>query len=171
MRAVLPVLMLLAPTPAAAMTLESPDLKPGAPIPKAQVYPRCGGENRSPALAWSGAPPATKSFVVTMIDQSVRPALWSHWILVDLPPGVTRLPGGLTATPAGARTIAGNFGDPRYDGPCPPEGSGVHRYEVTVWAMPQARFDAQPDGDARVLQEALIKQSLAHATIAGTAGR
>jgi phosphatidylethanolamine-binding protein (PEBP) family uncharacterized protein len=75
----------------AAMTLSSADLKPGATISSAQIYPRCGGENISPQLSWSGAPAGTKSFVLTMIDTSVKPAQWSHWVVVDIPATATSL--------------------------------------------------------------------------------
>ena len=68
----------------------------------------------------------TKSFVLTMIDVSVKPSQWSHWIVVGLPPDATSLARGTKALPAGAAAIASNFGDANYDGPCPPNGTGVH---------------------------------------------
>src|SRR5215469_3904738 len=120
---------------ASAMELTSPDVAANAPIPTAQVYTRCGGQNISPQLSWSGAPAATKSFVVTMIDLSVKPALWSHWIIVGIPPATTTLARNLGAPPPGAQAVVTNFGDSAYDGPCPPAGTGVHRYQITVWAM------------------------------------
>ena len=86
---------------AAALELSSPDIKEGAQIAKEQVYTRCGGSNASPALFWSGAPAGTKSFAVTAIDLSVKPNEWSHWIVVDLPPGATSLGKG-ASLPQGA---------------------------------------------------------------------
>jgi hypothetical protein len=162
------MLALAAPTAAAAMTLASKNIKPGAPIAAAHIYPRCGGQNRSPELAWSGAPAGTKSFVVTAIDTSVKPNFWSHWVVVDLPPTTSRLPAAVAQLPKGARSVAGNFGDPGYAGPCPPKGSGVHNYEFTVWALPTPRFEAAPDANARELAQRLQKAALAHATVIGT---
>jgi phosphatidylethanolamine-binding protein (PEBP) family uncharacterized protein len=78
----------------AAMFLASADLEPGAAIAPAQIYPRCGGENISPQLSWGGAPRGTRSFVLTMIDTSVRPAQWSHWVVADIPADVTSLARG-----------------------------------------------------------------------------
>jgi Raf kinase inhibitor-like YbhB/YbcL family protein len=153
---------------AAGMTLASTDLKPGQPIAPAHIYTRCAGQNRSPELAWSGAPPGTRSFVVTAIDTSKQPNFWSHWIVVDLPPSTTRLPAAVTQLPKGARVVTNNFGEAGYSGPCPPKGSGVHNYEFTVWAMPTPRFDAAPDANAKALAERLQRTALAHATIVGT---
>jgi hypothetical protein len=153
------------------MTLQSPDIKPGAAIAQAQIYPRCGGANISPELAWSGAPKAARSLAVTMIDQDVAPAAWSHWILVDIPPSVDRLPRGLKQPPAGARGVVSNFGAAGYAGPCPPAGSGTHHYEITVWALPVDHLDVAADANARELQTRLLKQSIAHASLSGTVQR
>jgi Raf kinase inhibitor-like YbhB/YbcL family protein len=154
--------------PAAALTIASSDFADGTPIPVAHNYPRCGGQNVSPALAWSGAPAGTRSFVLTMIDVSVKPSGWSHWIVVDLPVSATGLAHGTAALPAPARAVASNFGDLYYDGPCPPKGTGVHRYEFTLWAMPGPAPAIAPDAKATDLAEMLAKAALAHATIAGT---
>ena len=68
--------------------------------------------NRNPDLAWSGAPPGTRSFAVSCIDPDVPsrgddvnqagkvvpadlPRVdFCHWALVDLPPSVTSLARG-----------------------------------------------------------------------------
>ena len=51
-----------------AMTVTSPDIKPGGKIADEQVFNGwdCTGQNVSPALSWSGAPKDTKSFAVSM---------------------------------------------------------------------------------------------------------
>jgi Raf kinase inhibitor-like YbhB/YbcL family protein len=153
--------------PALPLTLTSRDLTPGAQMPTAHIYPRCGGQNLSPEVAWSGAPVATRSFVLTMIDMDVKPALWSHWVVVDLPASAISLPRGVKALPAGAHAVASNFGE-GYNGPCPPPGSGVHHYRLTVWAMPGARFAAKPDQPADDLMAKLSAATLAHASLTTT---
>lgn len=162
--------LLLVATPAAAGALhvESKDFKDGAALPTAHIYPRCGGENISPDIHWSGVPDAARSLVVTMIDVSVKdPKGWTHWIVVDLAPSTTELPRGLAELPVGAKAVQSNFGDLKYAGPCPPPGTGTHRYEFTVWAMPApvtAIPANMPAADVPVL---LSKTAQAHATIAG----
>ncbi len=159
----------LASTPvAAAMQLTSADIKDGAPIPAAQIYPRCGGQNISPQLSWSGAPKATKSFVLTMIDTNVPPSNWSHWIVVDIAPNVTVLARGAQSMPHGAKVIVSNFGDGFYDGPCPPKGTGVHHYQITIWAMPQATTEIVADAKATEVDKTLQGLALDKATLTGT---
>ena len=156
----------LAATPAlAAMAITSADLPPGAPMPAKHIYPRCGGQNVSPALAWSGAPAGTRSLVLTMIDMDVAPALWSHWIVVDLPAASTGLQQGVKALPPPAHAIVSNFGDAAYDGPCPPNGSGIHHYQFTIWAMKAATTDLPKDAKAPDLIATLTAGSLAHAQL------
>ena len=67
------LLFLMTGTASAAMSLTSTDIRSGGIIPTPHIYPRCGGENISPALSWSGAPSGTKSFVLTMVDVDVKP--------------------------------------------------------------------------------------------------
>ena len=151
--------------PALALTLTSRDLTPGAAMPARHVYPRCGGQNVSPALAWSGAPAGAKSLVLTMIDLDVKPALWSHWIVVDLPVSSAGLPQGAKALPAPAKGVVSNFGDPTYDGPCPPQGSGLHHYQFTIWAMRAATTNLPADAKAPDVIATLTAGSLAHAAL------
>ena len=157
--------------PAAAMELRSADLASGAEIGAAQIYPRCGGSNVSPQLSWSGAPVATKSYVLTMIDVDVKPSRWSHWIVADLPPATTSLARGASVFPLGSRIAQSNFGDPYYDGPCPPAGSGVHHYQIAIWAMPHATTTIAPDAKATDLLAMLAHEALTSATLTGWVAR
>jgi Raf kinase inhibitor-like YbhB/YbcL family protein len=160
--------MLLSASPAvAAMSLTSSDIQSGAEIQAAHIYPRCGGENISPQLSWRGAPAGTKSFALTMIDISVKPSQWSHWIVVDLPADATSLARGAKAYPGNARAIPSNFGDAYYDGPCPPNGTGVHEYRITIWALPTPTISVAPDTRAIDLDSRLSKLALGHAALTG----
>lgn len=160
------ILTLACASPAlAAMTLSSHDLTPGGTIAPKHIYPRCGGQNISPDLAWSGAPAAAKSLVLTMIDQDVKPHLWSHWVVVGLPPSAHGLVEGVKALPAGAHAVAGNFGEAAYAGPCPPHGSGVHRYTFAIWAMPTATVAVAADEKADALQARLSASAIDHASL------
>ncbi len=160
-------LVVLAGPAGAAMTLASPDIRPNGPIATAQIYPRCGGQNISPQLSWSGAPAGARSLVLTMIDLDVKPALWSHWIVVDLPPASSGLPRGVKQLPGGAAAVTGNFGDAAYDGPCPPGGTGVHRYQFTIWAMPAAKTVIAPDAKASDIAPRLARSALGQASLTG----
>lgn len=155
----------------AALQISSPDLRAGSPMPQANFYPRCGGRNVSPALAWKGVPKRAKSLVLTMIDLDPRPHQWSHWIVVGLPPSTAGLARGVHALPSGARAIAGNFGDAAYDGPCPPSGSGVHHYQITIWAFTGGPPLIPPNGPADALGVTLGRSAIDHASLTVTAQR
>jgi Raf kinase inhibitor-like YbhB/YbcL family protein len=161
------LLAMLTCTAALAMSLTSADISPGAAIAIPHIYPRCGGENISPALSWSGAPSGTKSFVLTMIDVDVKPDKWSHWVVVGLPSNVKSLPRGVTSLPGGAKVVMSNFGDAAYAGPCPPKGTGMHHYEFTIWALPTLTISLADDEKASTLNESLSKRAIDRASLVG----
>ena len=118
-------------------------------------------------MSWSGAPAGTKSFVLTMIDISVKPSQWSHWIVVDLPADATSLARVTKSYPGNAKAIPSNFGDAYYDGPCPPNGTGVHEYRLTIWALPIPTISFAADTKATDLDSKLSKVALGHAVLIG----
>ena len=158
---------LLAGAVSAAMSLTSTDIRSGSAIPLAHIYPRCGGENVSPNLSWSGAPSGTMSFVLTMIDVDVKPDGWSHWIVVGLPATSNALSRGAQSLPGGAKAVVSNFGDAAYAGPCPPKGTGVHHYQFTIWALSTANISLAPDEKATALTALLSKHALDRASLIG----
>jgi len=64
--------------------------------------------------------------------------------------------------------VAGNFGDAGYDGPCPPKGTGVHRYRFTIWAMLATATAIAPDAKAIDVNAILSRSAIDHASVTGT---
>ncbi len=131
--------------------LYSPEVRPGDFLPIWARASSAGGEDRSPTLSWSGAPPQTKSFVVTVFDPDAPTGsgYW-HWAVHDIPSSVTALPAdagdpdaGLL--PKGAITIANESRAERFEGAGPPPGDGDHRYVFTVSALDIERLEL-PEG-------------------------
>jgi Raf kinase inhibitor-like YbhB/YbcL family protein len=168
-------------------------------------------DNVSPALAWSDVPEGTRSLVVICCDPDVPsrgddvnqtdrevpadlPRVdFFHWVLVDLPTGLTGLAEGEfsrgfttrgksgPATLHGARHglndytgwFAGNpdmsgdyFG---YDGPFPPfNDSLVHRYVFTVYATDLERCPVEGSFTGAQVREAIEGHVLAQASLTGT---
>jgi Raf kinase inhibitor-like YbhB/YbcL family protein len=103
-----------------SMTLESTSVAHDEPIdlvhviatPTADGKAEMAGADRSPHLRWSGEPPGTRSFAISVVDPDVpadrtrmgveglsldhtEPRIdFAHWLVVDLPPDVHELPEG-----------------------------------------------------------------------------
>lgn len=159
-------------TAADALELTSPDMANGAAVAIAQVNSRCGGENRSPGLAWSGAPKGTQSYAVTMFDSDANGGrgFW-HWLVFDIPAAMQSLGGGLAraaALPNGMVQAANDFGSTGYGGACPPPGSGTHHYTVTVYALPVPRLPLDSNATASGVAAYLKSHALATATLIET---
>ena len=156
----------LGATDASALELSSPDITPGATLAPAQVYSECGGENVPPALSWSGAPAATKSFALTVFDPDAQGGWW-HWIVYDIPAAASSLAHG-TVSPAGAHLGRNDFGLKTYDGACPPPGSGTHHYLFKIWALATPSLPSDMDAKGETIGPYLEAHALASATLTAT---
>ena len=101
-----------------------------------RTNPPCPGENVSPPLQWSSAPPATKSFAVVMYDPDGGNGTGAvHWVAYDIPLSKTSLSEGEGSKPptdwVGGKTSSGSD---KYFGPCGPAGHSLHHYVITVIA-------------------------------------
>lgn len=163
--------LMLAATPAwAAMTVTSTNFTDGSAVAQAQVYGQCGGSNVSPALAWSGAPAGTKSYVITLYDPDGGDRGWYHWLVFNIPGATKSVPQG-GPMPADAVQATNDFGNKGYGGPCPPTGSGLHHYEFTVWAIDVNGLPFDETADGAVFKDFLKVHALDHATITPTLQR
>ena len=129
-----------------------------------QYYPEAGydfryGQEKSPPLAWTGAPDGTVSFALTMADPDVAAkdtvvgGRWIHWVIWNIPADVMELPEHIATTTEvasiGPNTRQGvnDYGNIGWSGPCPGENitaiqgsagrniSTAHKYTYTVYAL------------------------------------
>ena len=121
-----------------SLTIASTAFPANGAIPAAYT---CEGDDRSPPLAWSGAPPGTRSFALVVDDPDAPdPAAprmtWVHWVLFNIPADVSELAENVPPDKKlanGARHGMNDFRKYGYGGPCPP--SGTHRYYFKVFAL------------------------------------
>ncbi len=167
------------PAQATGFTLSSPDIKAGGTIPKSFEYNGfgCSGENKSPALKWSGAPRDTKSFAVTVHDPDAPTGSgWWHWMVINIPASVSELAGNAGAAgnanlPKGAVQSRNDYGTNAWGGVCPPPGDKPHRYVFTVYALGIAKLDVPADATAALTGFMIHGNMLAQASFTAHYGR
>jgi Raf kinase inhibitor-like YbhB/YbcL family protein len=123
------------------MNISSSSFKDGGGIPpKHARRPFPVGYNLSPQLIISGVPAGTTSLAICFVDRYPPARNWVHWLAVNIPPGATSIAEGASgsAMPAGSIELVNTFGKKGYGGPQPPAGSGVHPYELAVYALSDA---------------------------------
>jgi Raf kinase inhibitor-like YbhB/YbcL family protein len=164
---------------AAGFTLTSPDIKPNSSIDKkfeANVF-GCSGENKSPALKWSGAPKDTKSFAVTVYDPDAPTGSgWWHWSVINIPASTTDLKadaGNVSGAnlPQGAKQVRIDFGVAGWGGVCPPEGDKPHRYIFTVYALKTDKLDIPADATAALAGFMINANQIGKASFTAKYGR
>jgi Raf kinase inhibitor-like YbhB/YbcL family protein len=151
------------------LSITSSAFAAGQAIPKKYT---CEGGDRSPPLAWSGAPSGTKTFALIVDDPDAPdPAApkmtYVHWVLYNVPAATVQLAEGAsgTALPAGAGEGRNDFGRTNYGGPCPPIGR--HRYFFKLYAL-DIELPAGKANDKPALEAAMKGHVLAHAELMGT---
>jgi Raf kinase inhibitor-like YbhB/YbcL family protein len=152
-----------------ALTLTSPAFTDGGEIPRRHT---CEGNDRSPALSWSGVPEPAEALVLLVDDPDAPdPAAprmtYVHWVLYNLPPTISGLPEGVTAAalPAGTQVGINDWKRATYGGPCPP--TGRHRYFFKLYALDRPLPDlGRPT--KRDVEEAMQGHVLAQAQLVGT---
>lgn len=141
------------------MQISSPAFQTGESIPARFT---CDGEDRSPALTWSGVPAGAKSLVLVCDDPDAPMGIWIHWIVANIPPAAIGIPEN-GPLPEGAVEIKNSFGRTSYGGPCPP--SGTHRYYFRLYALDAERIEGLSLNNYRSL---LPSHALAQAEWMGT---
>jgi len=146
-------------------TLQSSDFANGADIPRAFT---CDGEDRSPALSWSGAPDATKAFALIADDPDAPAGTWVHWTIFNIPAKAQSLPAGIEKKEQladGAKQGRNDFRKIGYGGPCPPPGK-PHRYFFKLYAL-GSEVNLQAGTTKSDLEQAMAKQILGKAELMG----
>ncbi len=147
------------------MQLTSSAFAQGGPIPARHTGE---GEDTSPPLEWSDAPDGARSFAVVCHDPDAPVVSaggygFVHWVLYNIPAGVT----GLAEGGADYSTGPSDFGKLGYGGPMPPNGHGTHRYFFWVLALGREP-DLEPGLTLRQLLETIEPDVLGMNRLLGT---
>jgi Raf kinase inhibitor-like YbhB/YbcL family protein len=166
--AVLPIAVLAAAQPPQtpprpAMTLTTPAFPDGDPIPAKYTQ---AGEQVSPELKWTNAPPGTVSFLLHMHDPDVARNKTTddqvHWLVWNIPGTATGLPEGVpkgAELPDGTRQASAS--GPVYRGPGAPATGPQHHYTFEIYAL-DARLDVPAGGDAFDTRAQIMKAVQGH---------
>jgi hypothetical protein len=147
------------------MTLEltSPAFDDGAAIPRQYGYTE---ENVNPPLAISGVPDDAESLALLVDDpDAVEPAgkVWDHWTVFDVPPDLTEIPEGWSATDA--TEGRNDYGGVGYGGPNPPDRE--HTYRFRLFAL-DTTLSLGSDATKDDVEDAMSGHVLAEAQLEGT---
>jgi hypothetical protein len=130
------------------MKLYSSSFQEGTRIP---LQFTCDASDFSPALDWDNAPEGTQSFALLCEDPDAPGGTWTHWVVYGIPGVAFRLAAKIPRTeehPSGMKQGLNSWGNLGYNGPCPPEGHGKHRYIFTVYAL-DCELDLDPQKATR----------------------
>ena len=151
------------------LSIHSAGFDANAPIP---VVYTCSGENKSPALVWTGAPTGTQSYALIVEDPDAPAGTFIHWVVYNLPARVSGLPMGVPQTPTipggGTQGLNGR-GEIGYHGPCPPPGP-AHHYHFRLFALDETT-DLKPGTDQAELKRAIAGHVIAQGDLVGTFAR
>ena len=131
------------------MTLTTTAFPDGGQIPAKYTQ---AGQQTSPALTWTNAPPNTASFVLHMHDlEAARNRTTDdqlHWLVWNIPASATGLPEGV---PQGAQLQDGSYqisaSGQVYRGPGAAANGPMHHYTFEIFAL-DTKVDVPPAADA-----------------------
>jgi Raf kinase inhibitor-like YbhB/YbcL family protein len=152
------------------LTVTSSAFRAGGAIPEPYTQ---YGDNFSPALSWSGAPPATRTFALLMEDPDAKqPKPYVHWILYGIPATTTSLHESIPTVlrlrePKDARQGRNSRGSVGYVGSKPPERDPIHHYHFEVFAL-DSTGPTEPAIDRDMLLQQIQGHVLARGEIVGT---
>jgi len=126
----------------------------------------CGGQNVSPALAWSHAPAGTKSFAVIMDDPDAASGRGgNHWIAYGIAASVSALPRN-AGDGRSTLLVGGNNGrTTTYNGPCAEPNAKSHHFLWMAFALDLAPDALEPGLTRAQFMQRIDGHNLAEASL------
>jgi Raf kinase inhibitor-like YbhB/YbcL family protein len=123
----------------------------------------CDSKDISPQLAWNNAPAKTRSYAISLSDIDAPGGIFYHWIIYNLPKQTQTLAEAVTELPKQAKIAKNSWGNPKYNGPCPPKGM-AHKYIFTIYALDNI-LELEENSDSYTVITAIQNHSLAKANL------
>lgn len=128
----------------------------------------CAAENVNPPLSIGDVPDDARSLVLIVDDPDAPGGRWTHWTLWNIDPTRDIIHEG--AVPEEAIEGATSFQTAGYGGPCPPPGTGDHRYFFHLYAL-DTTLDLSPSATSDEIAVAMSGHILENAEWMGTYSR
>ena len=116
--------------PVTDFQLISPAFRDGTALPAQYT---CKGQNVSPPLNIINCDPQSQSLALIMHDPDAPAGDYVHWLMWDIPASVETI--AANSVPIGAVQGINSSDEIGYTGPCPPAGSGTHRYMFELYCL------------------------------------
>lgn len=136
----------------------------GEKLPVPSQY-TCTGRNISPPLEFIDVPNSAKSLAILARDDD-SPDKKIYWLVFNIPGNATHLDEG--TLPQGAIAGLNSDGKPGYEGPCPKNFHGIHRFRFTLFALDQT-LDMPAHAPADEVIGALMSHVIDYADLMGIA--
>jgi len=146
------------------LQLVSAVFREGAVIP---IQYTCKGQNVNPPLNILHPPVGTQSFSLIMHDPDAPSGDFLHWLVWDIPPSTEGI--AVNSVPVGAMQGYNGSDKVGYMGPCPPAGTGMHRYVFELYALDKT-MDLGRDTNRQDLENAMKEHVLDKSTLTGVFG-
>jgi Raf kinase inhibitor-like YbhB/YbcL family protein len=145
------------------LQLISTAFKKGETIPEQYT---CKGDNISPPLNIINVPAQAKSLALIMHDPDAPVGDFVHWLIWDMQPSTQSI--GANSIPVGAVQGTTSFNKNEYGGPCPPAGSGTHRYLFELYAL-DTSLGLNPGTSREKLEDAMKGHIVEQTVLTGLA--
>lgn len=148
------------------LSLASPVFAPGSDLPERYT---CRGAGLLPPLAWSGVASNTVSFALMLEDPDAPGGMFRHFCAYGIPAEMRELPEGNGDLPEPIQPALHDFGAVGLFPPCPPPGTGAHRYRFRLAALsstPQFERPPTAQGLIAVMQPSLLEEAVLVASCA-----
>lgn len=124
----------------------------------------CRDQNINPPLSISGVADKVKSLALIMHDPDAVGGDFVHWLMWDIFTSTKTI--DANNVPAGAIQGQNSSGKSEYMGPCPPAGTGVHRYIFELYAL-DTTLGLQDGSNRAELEKVMQGHILAQHTLTG----
>lgn len=134
------------------MNIDIPDLLDEKGMIKEEYT--ADGSDINPRMEWSDFPEDTEFFAVYCHDPDAPVGDWIHWIVINIPKNLTKIP---KDGPVPGEQVVNDFGKKDYGGPAPP--SGTHNYFFSVYALSKKLEDVDKNNFLDKVNEASVDEA------------